>query len=73
MNDMEKPKNINPEMLNVEGEIGNIRQQCASMGANDIEFQILNEIEEAYHNKEITPQEAIQKAQEVLNNKQDYH
>ena len=73
MDEKEKPKNLNPEKINVEAKIGLVRQQCAQMGANDYELPELDRILESWRNKEISDQEALAKAQQILDSKQDYH
>ena len=72
MNNIEKPKKDVPRKLDVKSEITLIRQQCTAMGANHDEFDRLDEIEKAHHNKEITPEEAVQRAREVLTSKQGW-
>ncbi len=69
----ENELNQNPENINVEMEIEIIRQQIAVMGANDYEFDELDNIKKLWQKKEISGKEAVARARAVLNNKQDYH
>lgn len=53
--------------------IQGIRQQIYSMGANDAEFSILDNIMARWQKHELTDSEAIKQAQGVMDAKQDYH
>src|ERR1035437_10940308 len=53
--------------------IEEVRQRIAIMNANDIEFSLINEILLNMDKDEMTPDEALEEANKVLNGKQDYH
>lgn len=53
--------------------IEEIKSQLASSGANDSEFSDIRQIQTALENDEITPKESLSRAEEILNNKQNYH
>ncbi len=53
--------------------IEEVRQRVAVMGANDSEFGLLNEILMSMDKNEMTPDEALEEANRVLNGKMDYH
>ena len=50
-----------------------IRAQTEVMGANDYEGSAFLNLEERLKNGKITPEEALQEAGDILQNKQDYH
>lgn len=58
---------------NAEATIMNLMQQASVMGANDYELPTLSRILKDLREKRITDQTAIEKAQGILDNKQDYH
>ncbi len=61
--------NINEALRTIEY-IKNIINQ---MGANDVEIPTLNAIEGNLRRSKITPEEAMNQAQKILENKQGYH
>lgn len=66
---MENIKSPTEYITAIEG----IRQQIYMLGANDVEFSQLNVILDSFKKGEISGDEAIIKAQTILNSKQDYH
>jgi len=48
-------------------------QICQRMGANDSELPALQQLQEGLLSGEINPNEAIRRAKEILESKQDYH
>ncbi|MFH1111760.1 MAG: hypothetical protein V1712_01680 [Patescibacteria group bacterium] len=66
--EMETSNTITPEE-----EIMAIQQEIYMMGANDSEFSVIKGILERLRNKEISAEEAIAQANQIKNNKQDYH
>ena len=50
-----------------------IRSQIASMGANDSEFESVNNIIQQLEAGDITPKEAVAMVSGVRDSKQDYH
>jgi len=74
-NNFEKTSSENKEITVTEAVafIENIRNQIAVMGANDSEMDDLNQIRSAMESEKISPQEAMNKALEIKNSKQDYH
>ncbi len=54
-------------------EVGLIRQNVHTMGANDYEIPALRHILEDLEKGEIEPEQAIKQAQEIMYSKQDYH
>jgi len=66
------PENKTPEQEAIEY-IEMIRQECAMMGANDSEFDRLNQIREALQTRKINPEKAKAEANAIKENKVDYH
>jgi flagellar biosynthesis regulator FlbT len=60
---------INDALVQIEA----IRSQINSMGANDSEFEALNNIRRKIEDREMTPEEAVAQAQGVMDSKQAYH
>jgi ribosomal protein L12E/L44/L45/RPP1/RPP2 len=54
-------------------EVNMILQQIWQTGAVDVEPDRIKEILENLKEDKITPEEAIKKAREIQNNRQDYH
>lgn len=55
------------------GAIAMIEQQAMGMGANDYEPAAFASIKHALQSQELSPDEAVARAQGVLDSKQDYH
>jgi polyhydroxyalkanoate synthesis regulator phasin len=53
--------------------IEGLRQQIYMLGANDSENSQINVIIEMYKKGEVTGEEAIQRVNQILHSKQDYH
>lgn len=53
--------------------IGGIRTIIARMGANDSESNALDDITRNLQKGSLTPKEALDQANQVLNSRQDYH
>ena len=53
--------------------IEEVRQRVAAVGGNDIEFSLLNEIRSKLDKDEISPEKAVEEANEVYSRKQSYH
>lgn len=69
MREMEKMEAINYALM----QVGELRDRANSMGANDSELPELNAIMDRLRNKEIDPNEAVRRANEIVESKQDYH
>ena len=54
-----------------EVKILSIRQQLASMGNNDSEFDMIQRILDSLHRGDVAPAEALERANRVLASKQD--
>ncbi len=54
-------------------EVSGIKNEIMSMGANDSENSAIDEIVYSLEKKEIRPKEAVARAREILESKQDYH
>lgn len=50
-----------------------IRQEVATMGANDYEIPALDKLIDDLKNFKITPSDALKRAFSIQNSKQDYH
>lgn len=55
------------------GEIEIIKQNCATMGANDYEIPTLNGLIASLRAGQLDPQTALEQAHQILGSKQDYH
>ena len=53
--------------------IAEIRQEVAAMGANDREFDSLDQVLAKLDAEALEPEEAVKEARGVLESKQDYH
>jgi len=65
--EMQDPETENPEAV-----IEQLRGECAAMGRNDREFPEFDAILDGFRNAQFTAAEAIQKARQVRDSKQDY-
>ena len=55
------------------GEINILKQEVATMGANDFEIPTFNKIIENLKNGKCSPEDAIKEAMKIRSSKQDYH
>lgn len=72
------PENFEKASLSAEVQsaldfIGMMRQECAQLGANDAEFDLLDQLRQALKNGEIDPSQAREQAAAIRHNKADYH
>ena len=68
--------NIDPSSISINdalSSIGGIKTAIASMGGNDSEFNVLDDIVNNLQEGSLTPEEALEQANKVLLSKQDYH
>lgn len=68
----EYPKREEGEMDYV-NRIGSIMQQAALMGANDYEIPALRDLQQSVESGVMSGEVALERAEEILAGKQDYH
>jgi len=72
-NKSELPQPENNSKQSVEFKIRGILQDVAVMGANDYEIPAINAVLEKLQSDEYSPEEALEKAQKIIEGKADYH